>query len=208
MSPFSSWGAQSWSNFSTQVQLYWHLEVKLYCGRSGPRSAGASCQQRRAASTDIYHPPPHTPSGLGFFTLHTNLPRELNARTLSETLERYQQKSKLRLRHLKWVLLMLRQSFQKSGKGRDSHSMRGRHFASGEISCYNQPVTKPGGTEGGLCHLHPFERQTRKRAHFDPSAAHLWPRAHAFSSIGHAKTAWMPFLFRESLSGLEWWWCN
>lgn len=89
--------------------------MKLYCGRSGRRSAGTSCQQQkspRAASTDIYH---HPPSALGFFTLHTDLPRELNARTLSETLEHYQQKRKLRLRHLMWALLMLHQSFQNQG---------------------------------------------------------------------------------------------
>lgn len=55
------------------------------------------------------------PQGLGFFTLHTDLPHELNARTLSETLERYRQKSKLRLRHLMWPLLMLHQSFQNQG---------------------------------------------------------------------------------------------
>lgn len=38
-------------------------------------------------------PPP--PPGLGFFTLDTDLPHELNARALAQMLEDHQQKSKL-----------------------------------------------------------------------------------------------------------------
>lgn len=69
--------------FNTRPTL---LKAKLRCGASEHLSAGTSCQQQkrrqhRHRSTPETFPP--SPRSLGFFTLHADPPRELNARALA-----------------------------------------------------------------------------------------------------------------------------